>query len=146
MRAEGLRWLLIDCRQLDQDDATRLPRNCFPVRIAAGLAGIFATLRQVDRRKFDDWNDALSLDREWKRRAQIFRDLCDEQRSQDSQRRILTECANISPLLWERYCPPPQHPLANRIRAWLASAGTVPVTLWFENGEELLRKTTLTEE
>ena len=144
--ASGLKWVLLDCRNSSGIEAV-LSNFCLRVPGAGGLAGILAACGQAEPHTYIDWHDSVLAEKEVKIRREIFRLVRNGERTVVSQDRIRNLAKDILPLGWERFCPyppPKDHALANRIRAWLMSwPDTDLVTPWFEDGESLLRQTTL---
>ena len=142
--APGLKWLLIDCRAEKKDDEPLPSSFCARVHADEGLQVILAALGNADSHRFSEWHNARVDDREWSLRVKICRLVRDGEATAGNRDEAVRLARGISPLNWERFCPPPgEHALANQIRAWLLCPETIRVTPWFAKGRELLPQTNL---
>ena len=144
LRAKGLKWLVIQYECGLTDGAIpQLSAGYKRLSTSEGLMAILTAQKGAESFRFESWNDTLLADAEWKVRKQIFERVSSGPRIEAVRQEILACATRISPLFWERYSPPPQHSLANRIRSWLSTKKTDSVTPWFEMGEDLLSQTNL---
>jgi len=122
-----------------------LSKVCQQVPSAAGLRQILAVLCKMKPYSHSDWLNAMLDDQEVEIRRSIFRLVCDGDHTIAARAKILKLAAEMSPLAWERFFPPPdEHVWANRLRVWLRVPDTDSVTHWFVEGVSLLRQSTLT--
>lgn len=144
-RREGLKWLLIDCRSGHENIAPCPSSVCRRIRPDVGLWEIITALGTATSFGFLDWHGSRLDDQEWRLRVEIMRQIREEGVSVRTREEILQLARGISPLSWERFCPPPdEHLLANQIRAWLGKTETNTVTQWFADGRRLLNQANLT--
>lgn len=143
--APGLKWLLLDCRNCGSDEVPWVAKFCQHISPAGGLRQILVACDVAKPYAYSDWHDAHLADREFWIREEIFRLVQDSEGTAEAFARIRELAKDLSPLAWERFCPPPNdHALANRIRAWLRPPETDSVTPWIAEGRALLKQTTLT--
>jgi hypothetical protein len=141
----GLRWVFVDCRNHGNGMESVPSKFVLRVSAACGLREILAACGLAKPNSYTAWNDAFFRDKEVEIRRKIIRLILKGERIAETAARVRELATALSPLAWERFCPPPDdHALANRLRTWLRSPVTDSVTPWFVNGETLLRQTSLT--
>lgn len=143
--ARGLKWLVIHCGQITVLSNTETAGFFHQIQLSDGLEKLIASTCLGEPICHSEWLGAHLADKEVRIRKQMLRLLAQCHDENQSKSEILKLARQLSPLAWERFCPPPNdHQLANFIRAWIRSPETDSVTQWMEKGRILLSQTNLT--
>lgn len=143
--ARGLKWLVIHSDQSTVATNAESVGFYYHISLSDGLEKLIASSIQGDRIGHSEWLGAYLAEKEVKIRKQMLRLLTQDLDESQSKTEILKLARQLSPLAWERFCPPPEdHELANLIRGWYGSPESLSVTQWMEKGRILLSQTSLT--